>query len=112
MVGLTWCILPSHCTVQPEFLASVMDEMTGLTSEISEELDKSCSGASVTNEVEVAMVAPEVTVVAPEESLESEPIVNGDGKSVEVGGWGLEYLWVGHGGYICVGLAIGVDFYY
>ena len=96
----------THCTVQPEFLASVMDEMTGLTSEISEELDKSCSGASVTNEVEVAMVAPEVTVVAPEESLESEPIVNGDGKSVEVGGWGLKYLWVWHGRYVWVWLLV------
>ena len=83
-----------------------MDEMTGLTSEISEELDKSCSGASVTNEVEVAMVAPEVTVVAPEESLESAPIVNGDGKSVEVGGWGSKYLWVWHGRYVWVWLLV------
>lgn len=97
--------------MQPEFLASVMDEMAGLTSEISEEIDKTSSTASVTGGVEVTMAVPEVTVVAPEESLESAPATNGDGKSEEVGGarimyvlvggvwsicgWGLEYLWVG-----------------
>ena len=64
-----------------------MDEMAGLTSEISEEIDKSCSAASVTDEVGVAEVVPEVAVVAPEESLESAPVTNGDGKSEEVSGW-------------------------
>ena len=77
---------PLHFTVQPEFLASVIDEMAGLTSEISEELDKTGSTASVTDGVEVAMAVPEVAVVAPEESLESAPVTNGDGKSEEVGG--------------------------
>ena len=50
-------------------------------------------------------------MVTPEESLESAPITNGDGKSVEVGGQGLEYLW----GWGMVGmcrLAVGGDFYY
>lgn len=75
-----------HFTVQPEFLASVIDEMAGLTSEISEELDKTNSTASVTDGVEVAVAVPEVAVVAPEESLESVPVTNGDGKSEEVGG--------------------------
>ena len=40
-------------------------------------------------------------MVTPEESLESAPITNGDGKSVEVGGQGLEYLWVGEW-WVCV----------
>ena len=79
--------------MQPEFLASVIDEMAGLTSEISEELDKTCSATSVTDEVDVAMAMTEITEAAPEESLESAPVANGDGKSEEVSRQGC-FLWV------------------
>ena len=65
-----------------------MDEMSGLTSVINEEIEKSCSDTSVAKEEEVAMVTPEVAEVTPDVSLESVPVINGDGEPAEVSGRG------------------------
>ena len=55
---------------------------------INEEIEKSCSDTSVAKEEEVAMVTPEVAEVTPDVSLESVPVINGDGEPAEVSGRG------------------------
>ena len=107
--GWSNLVYPSlvHCTVQPEFLASVMDEMTALTSEISEELDKSCSGAFITIEVEVAMVVPEDSTWGVTRKCTCY-----QWRWKVCAGCGLHGVLVGGTWWACVGGASGVDFYY